>query len=456
MSDVLKDLPTADDKKYTPAAYIALDVAAYRGRFPNETAAWNDKQLFDLVMSTDDDLEDDGWRALFASSNPNKTVTQEEAEDLSPESTHRTIIGSRGHVQAMAFARKGGAAFSGLLGSIATAKETERKGPIEVMLFFETHFDDEERASIPVPGSKKEEAGNKTYDKYTTTVDTKDGKKKVPGSWFTDVVKTTPEWEAIEERRGLIDGDGDAPHDVLAMRKTGEALMEKKRLSQRVSDMRTALVKGAMLWHHAEEVSAINPERIRVKMPFKKMYVIDADGNKIKMDDGTENFVTELRVTGNTIRLQDPAAEFEDKVYTVSEFLALKPGKLVGKTEDQTIVTLEATKARAPKSDKKKGKGKQEIAIPTSVEQLLNLFNVGATALDSETDQGAKLSAALMAAYSTPGEKGDDIVETVGDFALGVDAHWTVISARYYQIKAAKAAALNSKAQSERDKKKTA
>lgn len=380
-----------------------------------------------------------------------------ETNDMSPESTHITIVSQRGHSQAMAFARKGGVAFSGLLGGIATAKETERKGPIEVMLFFELNYDDEERGRIPVPGTKKEEAGNMAYDKYTIEVTTKDGKKKVPGSWFTDAVKATDEWSAVNDRAEwcnntayVTDDNRECPADIMAMG-TGERAMEKKRLKQRVADMRTALVKGAMLFHHAEEISSLNPDHIRVKMPFKKVFVL-VDGQRVKLE-GENEYQTTLQVTGNTIRLQDPSGEIEDKVFTVSEFLALKPSKLTGKSEDYTTTSLEATKARAPKTAKSKGKGKQEIAPATSVEAFLNICNVAGTSIDQQTDQGMKLNALILAACATPGPKGDDVVETIGDFAMAIDGLWTTLSARYTTIKADKAKVLNAAAQSARQAK---
>lgn len=378
--------------------------------------------------------------------------------DVTTDTTHQTIVSQRGHVQAMAFARKGGVAFSGLLGSIASAKETERMGPIQVMLFFTETYDGEEQNSIPVPGTKREDAGNKPFDKYTIEVTTKDGKKKVPGSWFTDAVKSTDDWLLTSDRIQWCDNtayendDGaTCPADILNMG-TGERAVEKKRLRQRVADMRTALVKGAMLLHHADDISNLNPARIKVKMPFKAVFVLDNDGQRIKLE-GENEYQTMLKVTGNTIRLQDPSGEIEDKVMTVSEFLALKPEKLTGKSEDYTTTALEATKARAPRGNRQKGKGKQEIAIPTTVEQVLNLFNVGATALDTQTDQGAKTSALVLAACATPGAKGDDVVETIGDFALSIDGLWTVISARYNTIKADKAKVLNQAAQAARTTK---
>jgi hypothetical protein len=335
-----------------------------------------------------------------------------------------SISAIRGHAQALKFVAVGGAELSDMLASIATRKEGERRGPIEVALFLVTHFvDDEGVHSIPVPGSKKETAGNNPYDKYSTTVKTSDGTKQVPGSWYTDVVKNTAEAKAIYERLDLCGGGEGSPKDINDM-SPGERAMEKKRLGDRIRDMRAALVRGAGLFLHADEISALNPTAIKVKMPWKTV-------------DGKRN------IYANTIRLQDPTGEFEDEIFTVSEFLRLDLSKLVGPGSAQTIKTVAATKARAPKTDKAKGKGKNDIVVPTTVEGLLNLFNIAGTSIDTNTEQGNKLSAALMAACS--GKNGDDVVETIGDFALAIDAIWTTIDKRYNAIKQAKAAKLNVK-----------
>ena len=52
-------------EKFSPESYEALDIGGYRTRFPNETAGLSDEALFVIVMGTDDDLDDDGWRALL-------------------------------------------------------------------------------------------------------------------------------------------------------------------------------------------------------------------------------------------------------------------------------------------------------------------------------------------------------------------------------------------------------
>lgn len=52
-------------EKYSPENYEALDIGEYRNRFPEETKGMSDEKLFGIVMGTDDDLDDDGWRELF-------------------------------------------------------------------------------------------------------------------------------------------------------------------------------------------------------------------------------------------------------------------------------------------------------------------------------------------------------------------------------------------------------
>lgn len=355
-------------------------------------------------------------------------MTEMNIVDTNPESTSNAIKAQKGHVQALAFARKGSTALSSLLSGIAIAKATERMGAIQTMLFLETTYSDDEQSAIPVVGSKMGETGNLPYDRYTSTVQTADGPRKVPGSWYTDAVKATDYAHYIAERIQFCEDATVAgcPEDISNMG-TGERAVEKKRLRVMLSDMRTALTKGAMLLHQAAEIAAVNPDRIKVKMPIRME----------KGDDGKPV----AKVFGNLIRLQDPAGELEDKVLTVSQFTALKPDKIEG---EKTIVSLEKTGNRAPKS-KLKTKGKQDIAVPNTVEGFLNLCNVISTAIDNGTDEGRALESKLLAEFAKAGDKGDDAAVTVGTACLAFDNMWTIIEARVNGINARKAAALNSK-----------
>lgn len=347
------------------------------------------------------------------------------------------ITAQRGHVQALAFAAKGGSALSNLLSGIATTKAAEREGALHMALFLEMNFTSDEQHAIPQPGSKKEDAGNKPYDRYTVDVKTDNGMRKVPGSWFTDVVKSTQRWADIQQRIKWLGGDTDGMPDDIAAMGAGERATEIKKLRQFIADMRTGLTKGAMLFLHVETIAAINPARIAVKMPYKSRFVLGADGERIKTGEGNE-YVTEMYVTGSNIRLIDPEKEFEDKVFSVSEFLALNPDKLVGPSNTQTIVTLEKTKERGTKKSPPAGKD-SKITVQSTVEGVLTLANCLSSSIDTSTDAGSKVHAALIAAMAVKGDKGDDVVETMGDAIIALDLIWTAISDRYENIKLRKA-----------------
>jgi len=205
--------------------------------------------------------------------------------NLNTDTTGQTITAQRGHIQALAFARKGGDKLSEMLSGIATAKAAEREGPLHTFLFLNENYTDDEKHVIPYPGSKKDETGNKPYDKYTSVVDTKEGKKNVPGSWFTDVVKTTAAWMVCNQRIIWCGGQTEGmPEDISAMGE-GERLEEIKNLRRFISDMRTGLVNGARVFHQAEAINSLNPARIRVKMPIKRYFKLDAAGQRIKVVD---------------------------------------------------------------------------------------------------------------------------------------------------------------------------
>jgi len=86
-----------------------------------------------------------------------------------------------------------------------------------------------------------------------------------------------------------------------------------------------------MLFHHAETIRTVNPERIEVKMPIRSEFVL-VNGKQVPViaDDGTPItnegapvYQTRMVVYGNIIRLIDPKKEIEDLSFTVSEFLSL-------------------------------------------------------------------------------------------------------------------------------------
>lgn len=335
------------------------------------------------------------------------------------------ITATKGHVQAVAFARKGGAALSKAFHEIADAKEQERRGPIVMMVTLERIFTDEEAAAIPVVGSKQGETGNKPFDRYTAEITTQDGKKKVPGSWFTDVVKASGEGEAISLRIQQVTdamqpaGNVDAPEDIRAMNFI-QRKQELKRLRERFATMRTALTKGAMLWHQLVAVNSMNPNRVKAQLP------VDTEGN----------------VIGNFIRVTDPTDPEQLELLNVGGFLQFDPEKAAKDPDGGTIASLKATAARAPRKTPVTGNA---ATIPQNVEQVKTLFNVLASGLDNGTDQGKKMEAALLAACAKEGQDGEETVVSVGNVCMACDNIWNVIGDRYRTIMSRRAAAMNTK-----------
>lgn len=328
-----------------------------------------------------------------------------------------SILAYKGHAQAMAFARKGGAALNALLSTIAEAKQAERKGPIMTMLFLEEHFSDEEGAAIPVVGSKQGETGNLPYDRYTTEVKTADGKKKVPGSWFTDVVKLTDKWAAINQEIEWCDqGQGEGvPEHILAMG-SGQRAEHKAMLRQFIADMRTGLTRGAMLYHQCNEIRLMNPATVKIKLPIMEQK--GPDGKPVDV------------VTGNMIRLQDPSGVVEDEVVTVGSFLQYDAAAAKADPDGGTIKSLKATASKAPKSKGPVGKDAGPT-IPSNLEQGKALINALASWLDNTTDDGRKVEASILTAVAKGDKEAQELIVSFGKVAMSIDSVWAVIQPAY-------------------------
>lgn len=361
-------------------------------------------------------------------------------ETVTTEQLSGVLTAQRGHVQALAFARRGGAAMSTLLRNIWETKAEERKSPLSVMLFVLNTYTEDEQAAIPVVGSKKGETGNKPYDRYSVEMKTADGKKTVPGSWYTDAVKDSDEYSTVEQTIAWYGGENEGcPPEIAKLHNTIAAKDKIALLRKALQDMRTGFVRGCKLFLHAEEIGKINPATIAVKMPFRS----EKDSNNHPV----------LVMTGSTnVRVYDPSKEIaEDKIYTVSEFLALDPAKLVGPMANQTIETLANTKARTPRTKKgNAGKGVENIKVPTTVDGLINMFNIAATAIDNGTDEGQKLEAALVARFNSKGDNRIEAIKSVGALAFAVDNLWTLVKSEYMKIESDERRAREAKVEAER------
>lgn len=366
-------------------------------------------------------------------------------ENVTAEQLSTVMTAQRGHVQALAFARIGGNGLSTVLHNVWKTKSLERKGKLNVLLYLINNYSEDQLAAIPVVGSKKGESGNKPYDRYTTQVKSDAGMKSVPGSWYTDGVRATTEFAFLESIVSWCDGneevrpfdpaDFDLP-DTIAP-KTIQAAELRADMVKAKQDMRAGLVGGCQLFLHLEEINGINPDRIKGKMPFRK----DAVSEQIVLGGS------------NMVRLVDPMDGGEDeRILSVSEFLALDPAKLAGPSKDQTLTTLMNTRARKPRGSGagKQGKGKEDIKVPTTVDQIINLFNIGATALDNATDEGQKLEAALLARIASKGDNRKEAIKSIGAMAFAIDNLWTLVKAEYTQITSDERRAMDAKVELER------
>lgn len=397
--------------------------------------------LVSAIASTPDNLSSIGTNKGTVQRRNVMTDTNLNTDDTSGEVS--TITARKGHVQALAFAAKGGAALNALLAGIADQKAAERMGSIKAMCFLVSNYSDDEQHAVPVVGSKQGSiedggTGNMPYDRYSQSVNTPQGKRMVPGSWFTDVVKSTDEWMRVQSLIAFLDGEEapegvTVPDEYASIRKTGEAEAIKQTLRDRVSDMRTGLTKGAMLFHHCEAIGSLNPERIKVRMPWRLEVVIGNDGQPVKIA-GTNEFETQRVVYGSKIKLQDPTGEHDDKVYSVSSFLQIKHDVVADMPmAERTIIKLDDTTTRPPKDKGKAGAaaGADEVKVPVTVEQVLLQFNTLASGIDQEQDQGERLYAAILTKASGKDEAAIEARQAIAKICMACDSLWTIIRPMY-------------------------
>ena len=427
---------------YSPETYIANDIGTYRTDYPKATKVFSDQELFDIVMATEDDMEAKEWRELFKAKAVEKAA-QPKVVPVTAVPAVSPLTAREGDILAHNFTAKGGPALNALLVGIADQKAAERMGSLHAALFLETHYT---LSELPVVGSKKGDTGNLPFDKYPKKVTTTEGERTVPGSFYTDVIHDTSEYARIKTTLRWLAGnyqEGEViPDDIKAIAKTGAGKEMAEMLNDRVSDMRVGLTKGSMLLHHVDKIASINPERIKVKMPYRDQRVLDANGQPIRSRPGDETspFVTEQVCYGSKIRLMDPAKEFEDKVYSVSSFLQLKPNNdLFLKQDVKTIVNLDETTTRPPAPDAPVAANAAKV--PTTVEGGLTLFNALASWLDGESEQGVKTYARLLEECAKEGAEGDETVTSIGKVCFALDGIWTVIQGRYTRIQEEKAKA---------------
>ncbi len=156
--------PNFEPEAYSVQAFKDNEVGEYRTRFPTETKPLSDKQLFDVVMRTDDDMSDDDWKSLFLSSKPN---------------TPPAIVadGEAMEKKAREWATREGAGLAPILDRLIKSKQDWEGGQFEVMFKLTSNMTAEQMADLPVPGS--ETGTNPDYYKVPVQVQGKKGTSTV-------------------------------------------------------------------------------------------------------------------------------------------------------------------------------------------------------------------------------------------------------------------------------------
>src|SRR5712664_2235909 len=132
---------TKEREVYSVEAFKDHEIAEYRTRFPTETKPLSNKQLFDVVMGTDDDLGDDGWKSLFLSSKPNTPAAI-------------VVDGEAMEKKAREWANREGANLAPILDRLIKSKQDWEGGQFEVMFKLTSNMTAEQMAELPVPGSE--------------------------------------------------------------------------------------------------------------------------------------------------------------------------------------------------------------------------------------------------------------------------------------------------------------
>ncbi len=132
---------TTEREVYSVQSFKDLEIGKYRTKFPTETKPLSDKQLFDVVMGTDDDMSDDDWKSLFLSSKPN---------------TPPAIVadGEAMEKKAREWATREGAGLAPILDRLIKSKQDWEGGQFEVMFKLTSNMTAEQMADLPVPGSE--------------------------------------------------------------------------------------------------------------------------------------------------------------------------------------------------------------------------------------------------------------------------------------------------------------
>jgi hypothetical protein len=180
--------PIVEREQYTPLAFKENEIAEYRGRFPEETKAMSDKQLFDIVMGTEDDMTDEAWKSLFLSSaNPNV-----------PDGDTLAAIAEE-------LGEKASVTMGETVERLAEAREDWQGGPVYTLLTLRANYDETVLDGFAIPGS--ETGINPDRFSISTMKGDKKGTRKT--TFYAQFTKGTPKGKYYLEQLEWLDRAAD-------------------------------------------------------------------------------------------------------------------------------------------------------------------------------------------------------------------------------------------------------
>lgn len=340
---------------YTKELFKEYEGEQYRERFPKETAGLADSQIFEVMMGTDDDQDDDEWRKLF---------------DAVPR-LNANIDGDALAEQARALGAKAGEATDKAMSLVIKAKEDWQGGPFKVLFGLKMDFEDEILSSFAVPDT---DTGNNPDEFKVYKEDAKGKRKLVNSTFYVQFGDSTPAGQRILERIEWTERAGDTnmvkddvPQDILDM-SPPERETHLNFLKGRRATIRAAYKKAMKLYFKDIEVNAypgITCEPIWVKGKSPR----DVDFNKGELPE-VYNTTKPIAIW---LTPEDGRPVVRWEAFSIGSFLKLNPKKALEKGGTFAALIESGATKKKPGAGKAKDSDKDKLAIKT-VETGVNVL----------------------------------------------------------------------------------
>jgi hypothetical protein len=333
---------TNKSEVYSAQSYIDLDIEQYRTRFPAETKPLTDKTLFDIVMLTDDNMDDKEWQSLFLSyGKPNRPIGDTQTA-LCEELANVSIPMLDAAVE-----------------FIAQAKEDYQGGPVKVYFALCSGYSPEQIASMPRVGTNHPKSdpdyvknGGTNPDYYKVPSWGKNGKRtEKTVSFYVEYANRRPSGQLLNQKIDWIERAGDTtgksrqddiPAEIKALNPHERSALLRK-LENRRGTIRSAYKDAVKLGHQLDDVNALAHVACSL-IPTEK-------------EGEFENVVL--------VRSTIPGRETMDwEHFSIKGFMRLDADK-AAETEGGTLASLKATQKREKPDDSSDTATGTTVAIKT-------------------------------------------------------------------------------------------